>query len=194
LPSNVSPSPRVASPSSSPTPQAQLPPPTITLPRPASPSLSGFSSPPYRTPPDLPPSPVSSQRTLPLPSSMSPPLGRSSPLPRSGAGMISVAAFRRPPPRTGSDLQADSRDVSPLSVRKRDLQSSPNAPRMSGTFSSTPSLSSAQPAEPGSPLQQEQNQEDGYEDYISAYLNTGEDDPDSPPAYNGSRARSGSLR
>ncbi|KAI0291960.1 hypothetical protein BC826DRAFT_1020605 [Russula brevipes] len=187
LPSNVPPSPRVASPSSSPTSQAQLPPPNITLPRSASPSLSGFSSPPYRTPPELPPSPVSSQRTLPLPLPMSPPLGRSSPLPRSGAGMISVAAFRRPPPRTGSDLQAGSRDVSPLSVRKRDLQSSPNAPRMSGTSSST----SAQPAEP---LQQEQNQDDGYEDYISAYLNTGEDDPGSPPAYNEPRARSGSLR
>jgi hypothetical protein len=72
------------------------------------------------------------------------------------------------------------RDVSPLSIKKRDLRNSPNAPRMSGTFNSPP-FPGAQPLEPRSELvahsPQEQLQEDF--DYLAAYYNSGVDEESS---------------
>lgn len=189
-PVNDAPSPHTASvPSSSPQ-QTHLPPPSIALGRSPSPSLSSVNSAPFQTPPELPPSPssVKSPRTLSQPAAVSIP-GKTPPFPRSGTGMISVAAFRRPPARTGTEPLAGSRDVSPLSIRKLYSRTSPNAPQMGGSI---PSLSGVQPPGSAASLPQEQHQEDEF-DYISAYYSTGEDGG-SPPPWSESRARSSSLR
>jgi hypothetical protein len=113
---------------------------------------------------------------------------------RQASGMISVAAFRRPVARTAtgseSPITSSSQDTSPLSVRKKDLRGS-NTPRMSGTLMGLPP--GAQPREM-SPSPQELNHEDEF-DYISAYYSAGGDEQaGSPPSYNESRSRSGSLR
>ena len=193
-PTNGPPGPLGSTPSS-PTQRAQLPPPSIVLGRSSSPSTTGFSTPtpPFRTPPEFPPSlsPASSQRSLPqpqgLPFSPKPSSGA-----RQGSGMISVAAFRRPV-RTGtgpdSPITSSSQDTSPLSVRKRDLRGS-NTLRMGGTSMGLPP--GAQPREPSS-SPQELNHEDEF-DYISAYYSAGGDEPAAPPSYTESRSRSGSLR
>jgi hypothetical protein len=185
--SNVSSSPPLASVSSSSIQQAHLPPSSIAIGQSASPSLSSVSSPPFRTPPEIPPSPTLAQRSLPLPQS---PAVTHSPMktpphPRAGTGMISVAAFRRPvaPPRTSeTQLSPGSRDVSPLSIKKKDLRNSPNAPRTSGTFGPLPPMPGAQPPEPDA---SSLHQEDEF-DYISAYYNSGGDEE--------ARARSSILR
>jgi hypothetical protein len=185
------PSPLRASAPSSPAQHAQLPPPSIVLARPSSPSLSSINNTSFRTPPELPPSPglVSSQRSLPQPqgvpfsSGKPPPPPRPPRPPRQGSGMISVAAFRRPAPR---EPPVNSRDVSPLSIRKKELRGS------RGPLSPTSLLPGAQPPELPS-LPQEQQQEDEF-DYIAAYYSAGGDDTGSPPSYTDSRARSGSLR
>lgn len=194
-PTNGPPSPLGASASSSPMQQAQLPPPSIVHAGSLSPSLSSINSLSFRTPPELPPSPSpgNSQRSLPQPQGVSFSPGKSPP-PRQGSGMISVAAFRRPAPRT-SEPPVGSRDVSPLSVRKKELRGSPNTPRtsVSGTFSPMSPPPGAQPPVLAPSLAQEQQQEDEF-DYISAYYSAGADDAASPPSYTESRARSGSLR
>jgi hypothetical protein len=192
-PMNGPPSPSEAEASSETVQQAQLPPPSIVLARPSSPSLSSIN---FRTPPEFPPnpSPGSSQRSLPQsPRAKPPPPPR--PPPRQGtAGMISVAAFRRPPPgppppRTGTEPPVS--DVNPLSIKKR---GSPNAPRTGGTFSPTSSMPGALPPQLSPPLPQEQHQDDEF-DYISAYYSAGGgDEAGSPPSYTEARARSGSLR
>jgi hypothetical protein len=119
--------------------------------------------------------------------------GMSTP-PRQGSGMISVAAFRRPAPRTGSEPPVGSRDVSPLSIKKKELRGSPNTPRtsVSSTFSPMSPPPGAQPPVLASPLPQE-HPEDEF-DYISAYYSAGGDEVSSPPSYTESRVRSGSLR
>jgi hypothetical protein len=189
-PTNEPPSPLGASTSSSPVQRAQLPPPNIAL-GPSSPPLSSTNSSSFRTPPELPPgpSPISSQRSL--PQSQGSPFTpvKPSPASRQGAGMISVAAFRRPAARTASGTGSEppvtgsSQDVSPLSIRKKDLRGSPNTPRTSGTMSP---IALSSPHEP--------HQGDEF-DYISAYYSAGGDEPaGSPPSYTESRARSGSLR
>lgn len=179
-----SPPPYVTSVPSSPTQKAPLPPPSIAAALPSSPSLSGVSSPPYRTPPEVPSTPV--QRTLPQPLAMSHSPVVKTP-PRAGAGMISVAAFRRPAPRTVSEPQPSPvpQDVSPLSIKERDLRNSPNAPRMSGTFNSFSPIPGAQPSEPVAHSPHEQLQEEEF-DYLTAYYNSGVDEESS--------ARSGILR
>ena len=172
------PPPYVTSVPSSPTQKAPLPPPSIAAALPSSPSLSGVSSPPYRTPPEVPSSPTPMQRTLPQPLAVShSPVVKTPPHPRTGAGMISVAAFRRPAPRTVSEPQPSPvpRDVSPLSIKKRDLRNSPNAPRMSGTFNSLPPFPGAQTSEPVPLSPQEQLQEEEF-DYLAAYYNSGVDE------------------
>jgi hypothetical protein len=180
-----SPPPYVMSVPSSTTQKTSLPQPNITVGLPSSPSLSGVSTPPFRTPPEVPSSPNPMQRTLPQPSAMShSPVTKTPPHPRTGAGMISVAAFRRPAPRTMSEPQPSPgpQDVSPLSIKKRDLRNSPNAPRMSGTFNSLPPFPGAQPSEPRSELvahsPQEQLQEEDF-DYLAAYYNSGVDEESS---------------
>ena len=199
-PTNGPPSPLASSTPSSPAQQAQLPPPSIVLGRPSSPSLASLSNTSFRTPPELPPSlsPASSQRSLPQPQGMSFAPGKSLPGTRQGSGMISVAAFRRPVARTvtGSEylVTGSSQDntISPLSVRKKDLRSS-HTPRMSGTMAPLSSPPGAQPPELSS-SSQELHPEDEF-DYISAYYSAGGDEPaSSPPSYAESRARSGSLR
>ena len=196
-PTNGTPSPLGASTPSSPAQQAQLPPPSIVLGRPSSPSLASLSNSSFRTPSELPSSvsPVSSQRSLPQPQGLPFAPGKSGA--RQGSGMISVAAFRRPAPaaRTGSGpeplVTGSSQDISPLSIRKKDLRGS-HTPRMSGTMGSS-SLPGTQPPEPSS-SSQELHHEDEF-DYISAYYSAGGDESaGSPPSYTESRARSGSLR
>ncbi|KAI0266407.1 hypothetical protein BC834DRAFT_127325 [Gloeopeniophorella convolvens] len=195
------PSPHIPSAPSSPTqtyPQTPQqsplpPPPSIALPPPSSPALSGGT--PYRTPTEMPASPIAGQRALPQPPSLtslhtaSP--GRTPPPP--GARTISAAAFRRPTPRMGSDSFPNPSDTTPLSVKKRGLPSSPYAPRLGGAFGSTPSLPTSQPPEPVPPLPQAPAQEDEF-DYISAYYSGGGDELEPPPAINEPRARSSSLR
>lgn len=193
-PINGPPSPLVASTSSSPAQRAQLPPPSIVLGRPSSPSLTSLSNSSFRTPPELPPSlsPASSQRSLPqpqgLPFSPKQPQGT-----RQGSGgMISVAAFRRPVARTEPVVAGIPQDTSPLSVRKKDLRGT-QTPRTSGTMGSMSSLPGAQPPGPSS-SPQEVHHEDEF-DYISAYYSAGGDEQAAPPpSYTESRARSGSLR
>ncbi len=188
-----SPSPLGASTSSSPVQRAQLPPPNIVL-GPSSPSLSpslsSTNNSSFRTPPELPPGPsmVSSQRSLPQSQGLPLTPVKSPPARRQGAGMISAAAFRRPAARTASGTGSEplvtgsSQDVSPLSIRKKDLRGSPNTPRMSGTMS---------PIASSSPHGLHQGDEF---DYISAYYNAGGDEPaGSPPSYTESHSRSGSL-
>ncbi len=194
-PTNVSPSPRVPSTPSSPTQQAYLSPPNISLPLSSSPSLSSTTSAPFRTPPELPANPSpNSQRTLPVPPGVSSPQAKTPPLLPPGSRTISAAAFRRPVPRISSDVLSGSPDVSPLSIKKRDLRSSPYSPRNSGLSGSTPSLSAAQPPVPApSQPQQEQHQEDEF-DYISAYYGSEGDDSGAPPGISETRMRSSSLR
>ena len=190
-PTNVPPSPRVPSTPSSPTVQASLPPPNISLPLSSSVSLSSTNSAPFRTPPEYPtnPTPNPSQRTLPQP-----PLGsKPSPLPPPGSRTISAAAFRRPVPRIGSDTLSGSPDVSPLSIKKRDPRTSPYLPRTGGLFDSTSSLPTAQAPIPAPSQPQEQPQEDEF-DYISAYYGSEGDDLGGPLGVGETRARSGSLR
>ena len=192
---NVPPSPRVPSTPNSPTVQASLPPPNISLPLSSSPSLSSNSSAPFRTPPELPanPSPKPSHRTLPqLPLGAS--AAKSPPLPPPGSRTISAAAFRRPVPRIGSDTFSGSPDVSPLSIKKRDLRGSPYSPQTGGFFGSTSSLPIAQAPVPAPPQPQEQPHEDEF-DYISAYYGSEGDDLGGPPqGISETRPRSGSLR
>ena len=185
---------------SSPAQRAQLPPPGIVLGRPSSPSLTSLNNTSLRTPPELPPSlsAASSQRSLPQPPGLpfSPAPGKPSPGTRQGAGMISVAAFRRPVARTAtgseSPVTGSSQDISPLTVRKKDLRGS-HTPRTSGTMGSMPLPSGAQPPEPSSSPQELHN-EDEF-DYISAYYSAGGDElAGAPPSYTESRALSGSLR
>ena len=199
-PTNGTPSPLGASTPSSPAQQAQLPPPSIVLGRPSSPSLASLSNSSFRTPPELPSSvsPVSSQRSLPQPQGLPFGPGKSLPGTRQGSGMISVAAFRRPTPAartvSGSEplVTGSSQDISPLSIRKKDLRGL-HTPRMSGTMGSFSSLPGTQPPEPSS-SPQELHPEDEF-DYISAYYSAGGDESaGSPPSYTESRARSGSLR
>ncbi|KAI9441312.1 Eisosome component PIL1-domain-containing protein [Lactarius indigo] len=197
-PTNAPPSPRVPSTPSSPTQQAHLPPPNISLPLSSSPTLSSPISAPFRTPPELPanPSPNISQRTLPTPPSVSSPQAKTPPLLPPGSRTISAAAFRRPVPRVSSDILSGPPDVSPLSIKKRDLRGSPYSPRTGGLFGSTSSLPTvqAQSPVPAPPLpQQEQQQEDEF-DYISAYYGSEGDDSGGPPGMSETRARSGSLR
>ena len=187
--SNVSSSPPLASVSSLPIQQAHLPPSSIAVGQSASPSLSSVSSPPFRTPHEIPPSPTLAQRSLPLPQS---PAVTHSPMktpphPRAGTGMISVAAFRRPvAPRTSeTQLSPGSRDVSPLSIKKKDLRNSPAVPRMSGSFGPLPPMPGTQPPEPDASSLHALHQEDEF-DYISAYYNSGGDEE--------ARARSSILR
>lgn len=192
-PTNGPPSPPGASAPSSPAQQAQLPPPSIALGRPSSPSLSSINNTSFRTPPELPPSPspAGSPRSPPQPQGLPFFSGKPPVPPRHGPGMISVAAFRRPPPRTTTEPPVNSRDVNPLSIRKKELRGSLNTPRMSGPLSPTSSLPGAQP--PQLPPRPEHHQEDEF-DYITAYYSAGGDDAGSPPSYTDSRARSGSLR
>jgi hypothetical protein len=197
-PTNGPPSPLGTSTPSSPAQQAHLPPPSIVLGRPSSPSLSSLNNTSFRNLPEPPPSlsPASSQRSLPQPQGLPFAPGKLSPGTRQGSGMISVAAFRRPVARTstGSEppVTGSSQDISPLSVRKKDLRGS-HTPRMSGTMGPMPSLPGAQPPELSSSPQELHSEEDF--DYISAYYSAGGDDPaGSPPSYNESRSRSGSLR
>ena len=206
-PTNSPPSPLGASTPSSPVQQAQLPPPSIVIGQPSSPSLTSLNNnnSSFRTPPELPPSPspVSSQRSLPQAQGVPFALGKSPPAARQGSGMISAAAFRRPAARTASGSGTGSdplvtgsprdMDISPLSIRKKELRSSLNTPRMSGTMSPMSSLPSTQPPEPAS-SSPEPHHEDEF-DYIAAYYSAGGDDmAGSPPSYTESRARSGSLR
>ena len=196
-PTNVTPSPRLPSAPSSPTIQTSLPPPNISLPLSSSPSLSSNSSVPFRTPPELPanPSPNPSQRMLPQPPLGSSP-AKASPLPPPGSRTISAAAFRRPVPRIGSDTLPGTPDVSPLSIKKRDLRSSPYGSRSGGVFDSTSSLPSAQAqaAVPAPSQPQEQQQDDDF-DYISAYYGSEADNLGGPPpGISETRPRSGSLR
>jgi hypothetical protein len=191
-PNNVPPSPRVPSTPNSPTVQASLPRPSISLPLSSSPSLSSNSSAPFRTPPELPanPSPKPSQRALPQP-----PLGasaaKSPPLPPSGNRTISAAAFRRPVPRIGSDTFSGSPDVSPLAIKKRDMRGSPYSPQTGGLFGSTSSLPIAQAPVPAPP---QPPHEDEF-DYISAYYGSEGDDLGGPPlGISETRPRSDSLR
>ena len=191
-PTNTRPDPFGSTPSS-PAQRAQLPPPGIVLGRPSSPSLNSL-----RTPPELPPSisPANSQRILPQPQGLPFSPKKLSPGTRQGSGMISAAAFRRPPARTGtgseSPVTGSSQDISPLSVRKKDLRGS-HTPRMSGTTGPMSLPSGAQPPESSSPPP-ELHHEDEF-DYISAYYSAGGDETaGSPPSYTESRARSGSLR
>ena len=189
-PTNVSPSPRVLSTPSSPTQQAFLPPPpNISLSPSSSPSLS---SAPFRTPPELPanPSPNPSQRTLPIPPVGSSP-AKTPPLPPPGSRTISAAAFRRPVPRIGTDTLSGSPDVSPLSIKKRDLRGSPYSPRTGSPFGSTPSLPSAQAPAVPTPPQPQATQEDEF-DYISAYYGSEGDESGGPLGE--TRGRSSSLR
>jgi hypothetical protein len=195
---NVSSSPRVASTPSSPTQRARLPPPpSIALPRPASPSLLGINTPPFRTPPDLPPSPTVaspqplSQRTLPPSPAVSLPPGKAPPFPRQGAGMISAAAFRRPAPRKVSEPLVGPRDVSPLSIRKKDVRGSPSAPRTASN--SISSLSAVPLSVPAASLSQEQPHEDEF-DYIAAYYSSGGDEGGLPQPGDESRGPSNGLR
>jgi len=181
-PSDVAPSPYVAQVSLSPKQPASLPPPYIAAALPTSPSPSNTSTPPFRTPPEGPPSPTLMQRSLPQSPAVSHSPARPAPRPRTGAGMISVAAFRRQAPRTGSEPQPspspDPRDVSPLSIKKKDLRNSSNAPRMSGSLNPLPSLPGALPSGPVTytPSEQNLNQEEEF-DYLSAYyLNNGGDE------------------
>ena len=178
--SDVTPSPHVAQASLSPKQQASLPPPNFAAALPSSPPLSNASTPPFRTPPEGPPSPNLMQRSLPQSPALSHSPARPPPHPRTGAGMgmISVAAFRRQAPRTGSEPQPSpppgSRDVSPLSIKKK-------APRMSGSL---PPLPGAIPSGPVTYTPPEQNlsQEEEF-DYLSAYyLNNGggEESPANP--------------
>ena len=197
-PTNGPPSPLFASTHSSPAQQAQLPPPSIVLGRPSSPSLTSLNNSSFRTPPELPPSlsPANSQRSLPQPQGVLFPPGKSSPGTRQGSGMISAAAFRRPVPRIGSGpepvVSGSSQDISPLSIRKKDLRGS-HTPRMSGSMGPMSPPPGAQPPDPSS-SPQEQHHDDEF-DYISAYYSAGGDDTASlPPSYTESRARSGSLR
>lgn len=190
-PNNVPPSPRLPSAPSSPTIQAPLPPPGISLPPPSSPSLSSNSSAPFRTPPELPanPSPNPSHRTLPQPPIGSSP-AKAPPFPPPGSRTISAAAFRRPVPRIGSDTISGTPDVSPLSIKKRDLYAS----RTGGLFGSTSSLPTAQAPVPPPPPPQVQQQEDDF-DYISAYYGSEVDNLGGPPqGISETRPRSGSLR
>ena len=196
-PTNVTSSPRLPSAPSSPTIQTSLPPPKILLP--LSPSLSSNSSVPYRTPPELPanPNPNPSQRTLPQPPVGSSP-AKAPPLSPPGNRTISAAAFRRPVPRIGSDTLPGTPDVSPLSIKKRDLRSSPSpyASRSGGLFDSTSSLPTAQAQAPvPAPSQpQGQQQEDDF-DYISAYYGSEADNLGGPPmGISETRPRSDSLR
>ena len=194
-PTNGPPSPLGASGPSSPAQQAQLPPPSITLGRPSSPSLSSITNTSFRTPPELPPSPspAGSPRSPPQPQGLPFFSGKPPVPPRQGSGgMISVAAFRRPPPRTTPEPPVNSRDVNPLSIRKKELRGSLNTPRMSGPLSPTSLLPGAQPPQLP-PRPQEQHQEDEF-DYITAYYSAGGDDAGSPPSYTDTRARSSSLR
>ena len=192
-PINGSPSPRVPSAPSSPTQQAFLPPPNISLPPSSSPSLSSAISTPFRTPPEFPanPSPKLSQRTLPQPPLGSPPAKMPS-LPPPGSRTISAAAFRRPVPRLGSDTISGSPDVNPLSIKKRDMRSSPYIPPTGGSFGSTPSLPLAQAPVPAPPQPQAQPQEDEF-DYISAYYGSVGEDSSAPTPISETRPRSSSL-
>jgi hypothetical protein len=172
----VSPPPYMSTPSS-PMQQghAHLPPPNIAAALSSSPSLPGVSTPPYRTPPEIPSSPNPMQRNLPQPSTMSHSPVKTTPHSRTGAGMISVAAFRRPAPRTGSEPQPSlvPRDTSPLSIKKRDMR---NVAQMSGTFNALPPLPpGAQPSEPATSSPQEQLHEEDF-DYVAAYYNSGGDE------------------
>jgi hypothetical protein len=185
--SNVPPSPRAPAIPSSPVQKAAPPPPNIAVGLPSSPtpSFGSVNNTPFRTPPEVPPSPTLAQRTLPQPPSVLHSPMKTPPHPRAGSGMISVAAFRRPTPRTSTEPQPaeGSRDVSPLSIRKKDLR---NAPRMSGgTSNPLPPLPGVRPPEPVASSPQELHQEDEF-DYIAAYYNSGGDEE--------SRPRSGVLR
>ena len=178
---NVTSSPHVVQVPSSSKQQASLPPPNFAAALPSSPSPSNASTPPFRTPPENPPSPTLMQRSLPQSPAVSHSPARRPPLPRTGAGMISAAAFRRQPPRTGSEPQPSpspgTRDVSPLSIKKRGLLNSPNAPR-SGAYNPLPPLPGARPSGPviSTPPEQHLGQE-GEFDYLSAYyLNNGGDE------------------
>jgi hypothetical protein len=195
-PTNGPPNPLGSAPSS-PAQRAQLPPPSIVLGQPSSPSLTSISTPPFRTPPEFPPSisPAGSQRSLPQPQGLPFSPAKPSPAARQGSGMISVAAFRRPVARTGtgseSPVTGSSQDTSPLSIRK-DLRG-PHTPRTSGTIGPMSLPSGAQAPEPSSSPQELHN-EDEF-DYISAYYSAGGDEPAiPPPSYAESRSRSGSLR
>lgn len=190
--SNVAPSPHVAQVSSSPKQQASLPPPNIAAALPSSPSLSNSSTPPFRTPPEVPPSPTLMQRSLPQSPAVSHSPARPPPRSRTGAGMISVAAFRRQAPRTGSEPQPSpspgSRDVSPLSIKKKELRNSPNAPRTSGASNPLPSLPGAQLSGPATstPPEQYLGQEEEF-DYLSAYYLNNAGDEESSANSNVSR-------
>ncbi|KAH9965316.1 hypothetical protein BC827DRAFT_1183818 [Russula dissimulans] len=191
---NIPSPPRVAlTPSSSPTQRARLPPPSIALPRSASPSLSGINTPPFRTPPELPPSPTvpSAQRTLPPSPAVPLPPGKAPPFPRQGSGMISAAAFRRPAPRKASEPLVGTRDVSPLSIRKKDVRGTPSAPRTASN--SISSLSGVQLSEPAASQPQGQPQEDEF-DYIAAYYSSGGDEGGLPYPGDESRGVSNGLR
>ena len=173
--SNVAPSPHVAQVPSSPKQQAFVPSPNIAAALPSSPSLSNTSTPPFRTPPEVPPSPNLMQRSLPQSPAVSHSPSRPPPHPRTASGMISVAAFRRPAPR-GSEPQPSpspgSRDISPLSFKKK-----ANAPRMSGSSNPLPPLPGAQPV--STAPEQNLAQEEEF-DYLSAYyLNNGGDEESS---------------
>ena len=186
--SNVAPSPHVAQVPSSPKQQASLPRSNIAAALPSSPSLSNSSTPPFRTPPEVPPSPTLRQRSLPQSPALSHSPARPPPHSRTGVGMISVAAFRRQAPRTGSEHQPSpspgSRDVSPLSIKKKELRNSPNAPRMSGASNPLPPVPGAQPSGlvPSTPPEQYLGQEEEF-DYLSAYYlnNGGEEESSANP-------------
>ncbi|KAI0254499.1 hypothetical protein BJV78DRAFT_1184713 [Lactifluus subvellereus] len=191
-PTNVLPAASAPSDPSSPT-QRALPHPSIGFPLAPPPSLSSVGTAPFHTPPEVPPSPIAinSQRPLPQPPAVSASPGKTPPLPPPGARTISAAAFRRPVPRMVPELPAGTPEVSPLSIKKRDLRGSPQtAHRIGGTFGSgsTSSLPSVQPPEPPLPQPQERRLEDDF-DYISAYYNSGGDDLTVPAAISESRGR-----
>jgi hypothetical protein len=197
-PSNTAP-PSQPTPSapSSPTQQA-LPQPSIALPPSSPPSLSSVGNSPFRTPPEFPSSASSanSQRPLPQPPAVPTP-GKSPSLPPPGARTISAAAFRRPMPRMASEPLAGTPETSPLSIKKRDLLSSPDARRFGGVIGtgSTSSLPSVPPLEPSVSQPQERLLEEDEFDYISAYYSSGGDDVMIPPtSIIEPRGRSGSLR
>lgn len=172
--SDVAPSPYVAQASLSPKQQTSLPPRNIAGALPPSPTPSNTSTPPFRTPPEGPPSPTLMQRSLPQPPAVSHSPARPAPRSRTGAGMISVAAFRRQAPRTESEPQPspspDPRDTSPLSIKKKDSRNSRNVPRTSGALNPLPPLP---------PPEQNLNQDEDF-DYLQAYyLNNGGDEESS---------------
>ena len=186
---NVLPVPSAPSVPSSPAPRA-LPPPSLALPLPSTP-LSSANNTPFRTPPEIPPSPsaTSSQRPLPQPPAVPTPPGKSPTLPSPGVRTISAAAFRRPVPRMMSDPPAGPPEITPLSIKKRDLRGSPPFPHRTGGMFGSGSTSSLPIAQPPEPQPQDHRLEDEF-DYISAYYISGGDDPTAPASISESRGRS----